>query len=331
MTASREPAADAPGAAADPLAPAPVARGRMPDFFIVGHPKSGTTALYEMLRSHPEVFMPALKEPRWFAPDLRGALEAAHTHGPRPQLPATLEEYLELFAPAGAGQRVGEASPSYLRSAEAAGLIAAARPDARIIAILREPASFLRSLQLELIRNQVETERDLARALAGEDRASGSALPRYTDRVRYVEQLRRFAAVFPAEQMLVLIYDDFRADNLAVVRRVLSFIGVDESLPLRSVEANASVEVRAIGADRLLGRVQAAQGPVARALKRAGGAVGLRRATLAARKQLLYGDPEPLAAGLNDELRRRFEPEVRALSEYLGRDLIALWGYDQLG
>src|SRR5271165_1259000 len=192
------------------------ARGRLPDFFIVGHPKSGTTALYEMLRGHSQIFMPDLKEPRFFAPDLRPRFQpVGPSTAPRLELPETLEEYLELFAPAGNGQIVGEASPSYLRSTAAAGLIAEAQPDARIIAVLREPAGFLRSLHLELVQNHVEHEQDLRRAFEGEQLTAappggnGAPATRYSDRVRYVEQLERFAAVFPPEQMLVLIYDDF--------------------------------------------------------------------------------------------------------------------------
>src|SRR5947209_2405431 len=124
-------------------------RGRVPDFFIVGHAKSGTTALYEMLRSHPQIFMPDFKEPMFFArnPDLAPAAAGAPTPfaqtGRRAE---TLEQYMQLFAPAASGQLVGEASTFHLFSPEAPARIAAAQPDARIIAILREPAAFLHSL-----------------------------------------------------------------------------------------------------------------------------------------------------------------------------------------
>src|SRR4029077_2435990 len=60
----------------------------------------------------------------------------------------------------------------------------------------------------------------------------------YSDRVRYVEQLRRYHAVFPPEQVLVIIYDDFRADNAAVLRRVLRFLEVDEDAPVEVPESN---------------------------------------------------------------------------------------------
>src|SRR2546430_16495977 len=83
---------------------------RLPDFFIVGHAKSGTTALYEMLRGHPQIFMPELKEPWFFASDMRPRFQPPRAG----VLPQTLDEYRELFAAAQPGQRVGEASSSYL-------------------------------------------------------------------------------------------------------------------------------------------------------------------------------------------------------------------------
>src|SRR6478609_11982496 len=100
--------------APETTAPALARARRMPDFFIVGHPKSGTTALYEMLRAHPQIYMP-VKEPWFFSPELR-----ARSGSPAGQ-PDTLDEYLALYDGAGPEQIVGEASPSYLRSQIAAG------------------------------------------------------------------------------------------------------------------------------------------------------------------------------------------------------------------
>src|SRR5271154_7623584 len=79
---------------------------RLPDFFIVGHPKCGTTALHQMLRRHPQIHMP-LKEPRFFAQELRSRYRRL---GPG-TLPETLDQYLALFAAADPGQLAGEASP----------------------------------------------------------------------------------------------------------------------------------------------------------------------------------------------------------------------------
>jgi hypothetical protein len=127
--------------------------GRIPDFFVVGHQKSGTTALYEMLARHPQIYMPANKEPWFFASELHERTP------PRPEgTPRTLAEYAALFSDARPDQRVGEASAQYLWSRTAAGAIAAVQPEARIIAILREPAAFLRSLHLQFVETYVETQ-----------------------------------------------------------------------------------------------------------------------------------------------------------------------------
>lgn len=311
---------------------------RVPDFFLVGHPKCGTTALYEMLRRHPQIYMPELKEPIFFASELP---PRAHRY----RAPATLAEYLLLFDAAAPGQRLGEASASYLRSPTAPCRIAQVSPAARIVAILREPASFLRSLHLQCLQSRYETERDLGKALALEDaRRLGLSLPRrsrwpqallYSDYIRYVEQLRRYRALFARDRVLVLIYDDFRRDNEATVRKVLRFLEVDDTEEIETLESNPSVRVRSPRLDDLVHAVSVGQGRAARAVKAPLIALvprGLRRATMRTiRRRMLFDSPPPPDEALMLELRRRFKGEVLALSDYLARDLVALWGYDRLG
>jgi hypothetical protein len=312
--------------------------GRLPDFFIAGHPKCGTTALYRMLRAHPQIFMPELKEPWFFSLELRSPF-------PGPKLgmrPDTLAEYMALFSSAAPAQRAGEASSSYLMSSTAARRIAELQPQARVIAILREPASFLRSYHLQCVRVHVEDERDLGTALALEpERRAGRRIPRhsprpqallYSEHVRYVEQLRRYRERFPAEQLLVLIYDDFRAENEATVRRVLRFLEVDETVAIAPVQANPAVRVRSQGLHRAVQAVSVGRGPVSQAVKAGVKAVTSRRLRRAAlrgvRRNVVFAAPQPPEEALMRELRRRFRGEVEALSEYLERDLVRLWGYD---
>jgi hypothetical protein len=307
---------------------------RIPDFFIVGHPKCGTTALYEMLRRHPGIYMPTLKEPQFFASEMRVGARP-------PQLPGTLEEYLSLFETAGAEQLAGEASPSYLRSRTAAAQIAEVQPRARIIAILREPASLLRSVHLQFLQAAIETEPDLRRALALEpDRREGRNLPPhglwpqallYSEHVRYVEQLRRYREAFASEQVLVLIYDDFRADNEGTVRTVLRFLGADDSLAVEGIEANPTVAARSQALQGLVNAVALGRGPTSRAFKRTLTTLtprAARRRVLGAfRSSVVYGAPPPADEELMRELRSSLKGEVIALGEYLGRDLVSLWGY----
>jgi hypothetical protein len=320
---------------------APLATGqlpRAPDFYIVGHAKSGTTALYEMLRRHPQIFMPELKETRYFARELHPRSQP----GQRRQ-PDTLEEYLALFAAAEPAQRTGEASPSYIRSEEAAARIAELRPDARIVAILREPASFLRSLHLQLLRAHVETETDLRSAIAMEASRrqarvqSGGALHQglmYAEHVRYVAQLQRLHAAFPDEQVLVLVYDDFRADNEGTVRKVLEFLDVDATVPIELAEVNKAEALRSPRLYRMVRSLYMGKGPVASALKVLTKTLTprrLRHEAIAAQRRAQRAKPNPPDEELMLELRRRFKDEVVALGEYLDRDLVTLWGYDGLG
>lgn len=309
--------------------------GRIPDFFIVGQPKSGTTALYEMLKRHPQIYIPDRKEPRFFASELY------HRDPPRPGgTPATLEEYASWFADAELAQRVADASPWYLWSRAAAGRIAEVQPSARIIAIVREPASFLRSLHYQFVQLYVETETDLRKALALEGpRQEGRHIPRhtywpqmlaYSEHVRYVEQLRRFSDAFAPEQMLVLVYDDFRRDNEATLRTVLRFLELDDSVPLQVRDANPTVQVRSQRMYELVHAVSVGHGLVSRAVKASVKAVtprGLRRGALdVTKKRVVFSDPQPPDEGLMTELRHRFKGEVEALSDYLGRDLVTQWG-----
>ncbi|HEX3692385.1 MAG TPA: sulfotransferase [Solirubrobacteraceae bacterium] len=326
---------DAPGRASEV---GPTGRGRCPDFFIVGHPKCGTTALYEMLRRHPRIFMPDLKEPTFFAEELP---PIAH----RALLPATLPDYLALFAPAGRDQLVGEASATYLWSHSAARAIAAAQPRARAIALLREPASLLRSLHLQNLQSGYESEPDLRRALALEPRRrAGELVPPgclrpqallYSQYTRFAAQLRRLHGALSRERVLVLIYEDFRADNAATARTVLRFLGIDDGVQLEAVEANPTVRVRARRLDDLLHAVSMGGGPVSGAVKASLKRVSSRRARRTAlalvRRRALSVPPPPPDERLMLELRRCFRGEVEAVSEYLGRDLVGEWGYDRLG
>src|SRR2546428_5105689 len=291
-----------------------------------------------MLTQHPQLHLP-YKEPWFFASELHERTP------PRPEgTPHTLEQYASLFAGASPEQRVGEASALYLWSRTAAKSIAEVRPDARIVAIFREPASFLYSLHLQLVETYIETESNFAKALALEDeRRLGRQIPQYTywpqlllysEHVRYVEQLRRYHAAFPPEHVLVLIYDDFRRDNVATVRRVLRFLEVDDEIPVEAVEVNPTISVRSQRLHELMHAITVGRGPLSLAAKGALKALipdKLRRGPLRRAKQrLVFNAPSPPDGRVMNEVRRRFIGEVEALSEYVGRDLVRLWGYDTL-
>jgi hypothetical protein len=314
----------------------------VPDFFVVGHPKSGTTALYEMLAAHPQIGMATEKEPWFFS-----AAELRHRAPPREPvgIPATLEEYLALFDGATPDQRLGEASTTYLWSPTAAAAIAAVCPGARIVALLREPASFLRSLHLQFVEAHIEVEHDFERALALEpERRAGRQIPRhtywpqlllYSEHVRYTQQLRRYCEAFAPEQILVLVYEDFKRDNEATLRRLLRFLEVDDGVGIGRVSANPTVRPRSRALHGAVHAIAVGRGPFSRAAKDSIKLLTPERARRTAldwfRRRVLYREVAAADAGeaaTMAELRRRFRGEVEAVSEHLDRDLIGLWGYD---
>ena len=293
-----------------------------------------------MLRARPRIYLPKLKEPRFLASDMRPS--PRHARGRAESgYPQTMEEYLALFDDARPRQRVGEASTFYLWSSTAADGIADLQPDARIIAILREPASFLRSLHLMFLQWGVEGEKDLRKAISLEaSRREGKHVPRhshrpqllqYSQHVRYVTQLERYRARFPSEQMLVLIYEDFQRENDATVRRVLRFIGGDDGSPIDVMNVNVTQAiVRSHRAKEMMRSVVKGRGPIARSTKATLKAITTPRARARVEHRLVRGDVPPPDESFTVELRRRFKPEVLALSEHLDRDLVGLWGYDEI-
>jgi len=293
-----------------------------------------------MLRQHPQIFMPDKKEPRYFATDLPSAYNPR-----RPNVPAAgYEDYLALFDGAGPEQLVGEASPVYIWSQTAAENIARTIPDARIIAIFREPASYIRSLHYQLIEARIEPESDLAKAIELQPTRIGPRpgteedwpeVLQYTAHCDYANQLRRFHAHFPREQVKAIIYEDFRRDNEGTLRDVLRFLGVDEDVPIEFGESNPTVRMRSKRVDGMVQAMDRGSTPAGRAVKSAVRAIAprtvRRRAYDLTLNRLVFGSPRPPDDAVMLELRHRFRPEVEAFGEYMERDLLALWGYDTVG
>jgi hypothetical protein len=152
--------------------------------------------------------------------------------------------------------------------------------------------------------------------------------------VRYADQLRRYHAAFPSEQVLVLIYDDLRRDNETTMSRVLSFLEVDRTSPTAMAEVNPTVRLRSRHLDQLVHAVTVGRNPVTQFAKASLKALTPRRlrhrALSATRERIVYDRPSRPDQALMLELRRRYKGEVVALSEYLGLDLVRLWGYDNL-
>lgn len=206
-----------------------------PTFLIIGAAKSGTTSLYHYLRQHPDVFMPEVKEPRFFAyvddpPPMTGPGDAESNEGSGAVY--TLDDYEALFAGAGNATAVGEASVNYLYSETAPRRIHEHLPDVDLIAVLRNPIERAYSHYLHLLRAGREPLRDFGEALAQEEERRQKEWEwswHYTRMGFYHEQLQRYLEYFDRDQLSLYLFDDFKADNLAVTQDIYRTIGVDDS------------------------------------------------------------------------------------------------------
>lgn len=220
-----------------------------PDFIIIGAAKSGTSALYNFLRHHPQLFMSVNKEPNYFA--LQGqtlSFSGPGDVGINQRSVTDRVEYEALFSDKTTGQLTGEASTLYLYHEQAAARIKEQRPDAKLIAILRNPVDRAFSSFLHTRRDGREPLADFSAALAAEPEriaAGWSHLWHYQRAGYYAEQVERYLAAFPREQLLFLLYDDLASGPDRVLARIYDFLGVTNTVEVdTSRRYNASGKAR---------------------------------------------------------------------------------------
>lgn len=200
----------------------------IPNFFLVGAPKCGTTSLMRYLAQHPDVAVSRVKEPCYFAPEVPDG----------PDITREWPDYIALFDEAGTARAVGEGSVSYLASLTAAASIHAGIPDARILMILRDPAE--RWFAHYVAARAAGATRRPFIEWAATPPAQAAARPGF-----YADHLARYRAHFAKDRILVLWFDDFTRDPSDVVRRAFAFLGVDPNVPVDvSVRHNATTMPR---------------------------------------------------------------------------------------
>jgi hypothetical protein len=249
----------------------------LPNFFVVGAPKAGTTSLYHCLDQHPEIYMSPIKEPSYFASEIRAGnlaaelLEqtrrdalavAAYLRGPMDTkrfggIVSEWEDYLRLFQRVRNEKAIGEASVCYLWSESAAANIAAKIPTAKIYMILRNPAErafsqYLHAVTAGAVRKPFREH--VQESLRRHKDKFGPHYP-FLEMGLYSEQVRRFLQRFPGENVRMDLYEDFQMDPQRFLAGVFSFLGVESTFQPDLAQRYLQPRVpRAIGAGYLLKR-----------------------------------------------------------------------------
>jgi hypothetical protein len=294
----------------------------MPDFFIAGVPKAGTTALHAALARHPALYMSPVKEPKFFLtdgpPPTQGGPGDAKTYREHVWRQA---DYEALFAAATAGQLRGESTPFYLYDREAQRRISKRLPSARLLVVLRDPVERAHSNWTHLWSAGLDPIGDFVQACADEERriAAGWAdFWHYTALGQYGAQLRDLYEVFPREQVLVFRYRSLIEDPARLLDQVCAFLGVPTGVLTELPRENVTAHPDPTWRHRAVARTLRAGHSLTGALPGHAGAGLIDRLELILQQDA--APRRPLTWAQRQALIPRFEDDIRLLETITGED-----------
>jgi hypothetical protein len=296
----------------------------LPDFIIIGAPKAGTTSLYRYLGTHPDIYMTPVKEPRYMAyadrrPDYRGTAASAFNNA----IVWRSDEYSRLFDERQHEKMAGEASATYLWSEEAPHTIRRLVPDAKLIAILRNPVTRAYSHFCHNRRLGREPYADFLDALNAEsERIADGWNPnfRYRDRGRYGEQISRYFDTFPREQLLILMQENLNKQPVETLASVCRFLGVDDGFEFdTTTRHNVTAGIpRRVWLSRLFAAESSLKDATRKVVPK-----GIRDVLFEKLYKPNLQPTPPLDPAIRRMLRDEFRDDIVLLQDQLGRDLSA--------
>ena len=293
---------------------------KKPNFFIIGAPKSGTTALGNYLDDLDSVFVTKPKEPHFFADDFPGY-----------RMVGDMEEYLSLFESAGDSTCLGEGSVFYMYSDFALQNIRDFAPDAKLIVMLRNPIDLAHSLHAQMLYSHDEDIPDFAKAWElMRSRSRGENLPRQCREPKLLQygqvamlgkQMSRVYELFPRDNVLVILFQDFVSNTRREFRRTTQFLGVDDQGKTDFPKINESRRHRFPGlAKFVFGRTHVLRRPV-QVVKSLFGIRKIGFLPLMRKIETKQERRKDISRILRAEMRSYFEPDIALLESRLGRKL----------
>lgn len=266
--------------------------------------------MWMYLKGHPDVFMPAEKELYFFDSDLWAEGKKALTRA----------EYLSHFSGAAAQKRVGEATPSYLRSQSAAEAIKSFLATAQIIIMLRNPVDVMYSLHSAAL-DGLEPTRNFETALKEDATRTGGGRIGYREFADFPDQVERYFDEFGREKVHTIIFDDLKENSAAVLRDVLRFLDIGLNFAAEFPWIHANRQCKNADLEAIMVRPHRSLRSFARALVPPRWRSHLRNA-LSKSNHAVRPRP-PMDPALRRRLQKEFEPKIERLSRMLVRDLSA--------
>ena len=314
-------------------------KDNLPNFFVVGVVKGGTTSFYHYLKQHPEVYLPPIKEVNFFsrkdinpqefmpayAHDVDVDLASYFANGMKETIHiahVTKEQhYKRLFSQVDGERAIGEISNSYAICPSAAQAIRKRMPHARIFVILRNPVERAWSQYLMNLRQAKTTEMNFLKEVFSDHEAAKQGWGvnhQYLNLGLYYEQVKRYLDLFPESQFCFLLYEDFIKNPQDVMKRVFNKLGVD---PDFDVESSEIYNRRSLPRFGFLNRLLVHSGVLSTVKKL------LSRQTRKKLKSFWYtGKGLPQLDGASAErLWEFYREDVMKLSELLRYDLMNVW------
>ncbi len=295
----------------------------IPNFFIVGFPKCGTTSMVKYLSQHPQVFVPSHKEPGYFSPDIA------------PSIYKTKSEYLALYQDFANKIILIDASTKYSHSSIAYQTIKEFNPNSKVLVMLRNPVDIVYAFHSELVKLGIETETDFSIAWRIQSqRVNGDLIPanckefrlmyEYESVGRIGQSLQRAFEIFGRKNVHVILFDDFVAEPHNEYRKLLEFLSIQNHENLTFPIENANTHFSAPRLAMFVRELRLITQPFWIAIKKL-----LRIKSLGILYFLdsFYTYPArrpPLTPPFRKNLQKLYEPEIELVERLIHRDL-SLW------
>ncbi len=291
---------------------------KMPNFLIIGAAKAGTSSLHYYLSQHPDVFMSAVKEPRFFA--LEG--EVLDFRNPDQSINhdsiTALGHYQSLFTAVMHESAIGEASPLYLYSRKACDRIYRYIPQTKLIVVLRNPVDRAFSCYTHLLREGYETLTFEEGLKAEEARIvnNWAHLWHYKRGGLYYQQLKPYFDTFGRDKLAVYLYEDFKSDSVSLVKDIFSYLEVDNSFVPDMSKRNVSGIPKSMVLQKFLKRKNLVRSSIKTIFPNR-----LKARVAKSIREWNVGDKPALSLETSNKLAQYFREENSKLQKLIQRDL----------